>query len=49
MTKDCTECKHNSKCVNIDKFKDGDCLQYEMSIKAMNKQIESKDRESFNL
>lgn len=42
-TKDCQTCKHNEDCVNIGKFKEKDCLQYEMTIEAMSKAIEELD------
>lgn len=29
-TKDCIKCKWNKECVNVNAFKDGDCLQYEI-------------------
>ena len=40
MNKDCKTCKGNKDCVNIGKFKENECLQYEMTIKAMNEEIE---------
>ena len=26
---ECKQCKHKNDCVNVGKFKKGDCLQYE--------------------
>ena len=43
MNKDCKTCKYNKKCVNIGAFKENDCLQYEMTIKAMNEEIGKLD------
>lgn len=45
MNKDCKTCKYsknkyNRYCVNIGSFKENDCLQYEMTIEAMHKEIE---------
>ena len=40
MNKDCKTCKERNNCVNIGKFKENDCLQYEITIKAMNEEIE---------
>ena len=40
MNKDCKTCKKRKDCVNIGKFKEGNCLQYEMTIEAMNEEIE---------
>ena len=40
MNKDCKTCKYNKDCVNIGNFKENDCLQYEMTIKAMNEEID---------
>ena len=44
MNKDCETCKHIKKCVNIGQFKENDCLQYEMTIKAMNAEIEKLNK-----
>jgi len=44
MNKDCKTCKHNKDCVNIGEFKENDCLQYEMTIKAMNEEIEKLNK-----
>ena len=43
MNKDCETCKHSKNCVNISNFKENDCLQYEMTIKAMNEEIGKLD------
>ena len=43
MNKDCKTCKYSKNCVNIGEFKENDCLQYVMTIKAMNKEIEKLD------
>jgi len=43
MNKDCETCKGNKECVNIGAFKENDCLQYEMTIKSMNEEIETKN------
>lgn len=40
MNKDCKTCRFNKECVNIGKFEESNCLQYEMTIKAMNEEIE---------
>ena len=47
MNKDCKTCKYNKlnsegiyDCVNIGAFKENNCLQYEMTIEAMNEAIE---------
>lgn len=39
MNKDCKTCKGRKDCVNIGKFKENNCLQYEMNIEAMNEEI----------
>lgn len=31
---DCQTCKFKDDCVNVGKFKDGDCLQYKKKKKA---------------
>lgn len=43
MNKDCKTCKYKKEYVNIGEFKENDCLQYEMTIKAMNEEIEELD------
>ena len=43
MNEDCKTCKYKKKCVNIGQFKVKDCLQYEMTIRAMNEAIERLD------
>ena len=40
MNEDCKTCKHNKGCVNIGQFNVNDCLQYEMTIKALNEEID---------
>ncbi len=30
---DCQNCKHKDDCVNVGKFKDGDCLQFKKEKK----------------
>lgn len=45
MEQECKECRFNKECVNIGQFKKGDCLQYELSINEMNRQIEEQDRQ----
>jgi hypothetical protein len=39
MNKDCKTCKEKEDCVNIGKFKVNDCLQYKMTIEAMDEEI----------
>jgi hypothetical protein len=39
--KDCETCTGKKECVNIGEFKVNDCLAYEMSIEAMNEEIEA--------
>lgn len=41
-SKDCEVCKWRDDCVNVDKFRDGDCLQYEGELKKKGKK-ESED------
>ncbi len=43
MNKDCKTCKEKKECVNIGQFKVNDCLQYEMTIEAMNEEIARLD------
>ena len=43
MNKDCKTCKYKKKCVNIGQFKEGNCLQYKMTIDAMNEEMERLD------
>ncbi len=43
MNKDCKTCKHTKDCANIGQFKENDCLQYEMTIRAMNEEIKKLD------
>ena len=43
MNKDCKTCKENKDCINIGQFEENDCLQYEMTIEAMNEEIEKLD------
>lgn len=54
MNKDCETCKYsknkyNRDCVNIGKFKENDCLQYEMTIKAMDEEIKKLSESTFGL
>ncbi len=34
-SEECLECKWNKECVNVDKFKKGDCLQYGVKMKKL--------------
>jgi hypothetical protein len=43
LNKDCKTCKHIKDCVNVGDFKVSDCLQYEMTISAMNEEIEGQN------
>lgn len=44
MNKDCKTCISKKDCVNIGKFKENNCLQYEMTTEAMNEEIEKLDK-----
>lgn len=44
MNKDCKECKGNKECVNIGQFKPGECLQHEISIKEIDRQINEQNK-----